>query len=359
MSTVTIWPICPRPYPDELLSSFLVRVAHANGASPWRFYSFHLSGPSIWTRDIDRNAELSLLTEVSRLAQVDLSILHGMTMQSWEDAMTDGRRSGRAQSIAPCINVVGSSRKMRKHFGMQYCAECLREEPYFRKAWRLSFVTTCTRHQADLRDCCVTCGASIAFCASEISLLHCFKCGRSLTLAKRECRPGHQVRAALQSKLFNALLTGTAMIGGREVSAAQLVRGVLILLRVLLVNRRSKAQCALSEMSLFKCPGSQIEKTRLGGRAIQCIVMASLLLAWPLRFAELASQLHLTQRSFAPFRELPLWLEDFVQTMPVGIKRQHVAHRSLVRAEFQRIRRRKKVGWRNERAKVILKALKK
>jgi hypothetical protein len=81
--------------------------------------------------------------------------------------------------------------RTRQGFGMQYCPQCLLEDqiPYFRKEWRVAFVTTCSRHQCMLRDRCVACGAGVAFHRGDMgnmqgqhweSIADCFACGESL-----------------------------------------------------------------------------------------------------------------------------------------------------------------------------------
>ena len=52
-----MWPAHPKPLPDELLSSWIVRVAEANAIKlqtlSWMLFG---NGVSPWNRDIDRNA---------------------------------------------------------------------------------------------------------------------------------------------------------------------------------------------------------------------------------------------------------------------------------------------------------------
>ncbi len=50
-----------------------------------------------------------------------------------------------------------------KHFGMQFCPCCLKEDeqPYYRKYWRLAFMVTCPKHGVWLHDRCPACAASV------------------------------------------------------------------------------------------------------------------------------------------------------------------------------------------------------
>jgi hypothetical protein len=50
-----------------------------------------------------------------------------------------------------------------KHFGMQFCPCCLKEDqqPYYRKYWRLAFMVTCPKHGVWLHDRCPACAAPV------------------------------------------------------------------------------------------------------------------------------------------------------------------------------------------------------
>src|SRR5215467_9687570 len=49
-----LWPIHLKPYDDELLSSWLVRLSRAYGVTPHRFCTSGWRHPAFWNRDIDK-----------------------------------------------------------------------------------------------------------------------------------------------------------------------------------------------------------------------------------------------------------------------------------------------------------------
>jgi TniQ len=86
---------------------------------------------------------------------------------------------------------VGVYHRTRRRFGLQYCPDCLAEdgEPYYRRRWRLAFMTVCERHAVPLRDRCPWCGAAVNFHRGEMgdyrkfavtSLTLCYACGHDL-----------------------------------------------------------------------------------------------------------------------------------------------------------------------------------
>ena len=63
---MSIWPIHPHPRPDELLSSWMVRLAHANRYKVHDFYALYFGRErQIWNRDIDHLAPDWLLNGLS------------------------------------------------------------------------------------------------------------------------------------------------------------------------------------------------------------------------------------------------------------------------------------------------------
>ncbi len=200
----TLWPIRPWPMPDELLSSWLNRVAVGNGMAPWSFYR-SLAKTVGWTGIVTRF--------VKRIADQDR---HQIKETSWVDFRCDNRlalylsqRSGMpksliqslalkrpkdvppgtltpagtlqwalAEAIPQMIRVDGDG-----YAYMRFCPYCLAEweDPWFRKVWRTSLAEVCTRHACRLLFNCV-CGESIRpHLSKEIrSQAFCYRCGRDL-----------------------------------------------------------------------------------------------------------------------------------------------------------------------------------
>lgn len=179
-----LWPAHPKPLPDELLSSWIVRIVTANGVK-LNTLTRQLFGPDLtpWNRDIDRNAPEWLLrvicarTGVPRERAVRAT-LHGYQGRVFPKSLL----SGQLRWILP-VKVWGST---RLGYGVQYCPLCLAEgqEPYFRRAWRVGFYTFCPIHHIMLQDACPACGAAVALHRRDIgknidesrALSHCHVC---------------------------------------------------------------------------------------------------------------------------------------------------------------------------------------
>jgi len=162
MSNSTLWPIRYKPLPDELLSSWLVRLAHGHGLKVQTLCNLTFGAQrQIWNRDIDRLAQPWLRNELSvRTGASAASIFH-TTLQSYEGILY---RRFRTAGALPWILVQQMYHRKRNGHGLQFCPTCLAEDsvPYFRKHWRIALVTVCVKHHTMLLDRCPGCGTAIA-----------------------------------------------------------------------------------------------------------------------------------------------------------------------------------------------------
>ncbi|WP_353890423.1 TniQ family protein [uncultured Aliiroseovarius sp.] len=143
------------PAPGELLSSWLHRLALANGV-PTRYFGrvLGLRGAG-WATRLDRALPehvLNLLVEQTRVPAEDIA---GLT------PVPDPLARLRLRLLTESQARHASGPQVTR---LQYCPACLREDqlPYFRRGWTLATRMTCFRHGCQLRDTCPTCGGGIA-----------------------------------------------------------------------------------------------------------------------------------------------------------------------------------------------------
>lgn len=142
----------------------------------------------VWNRDIDRLGPDWIVDVLAERTGTPVVIARNTTLRSYEGLLYPVfRTSGTLQ----WITTLQMFHRTRQGYGMQYCPRCLFEDriPYFRKRWRVAFVTTCNHHQCMLRDRCFACGAGVAFHRGDMgnpqgqhreSISDCFACGVSL-----------------------------------------------------------------------------------------------------------------------------------------------------------------------------------
>ena len=193
--TSPLWPIRYKPLPDELLSSWLVRLAHGHGLKVQTFCNLIFGNRhQVWNRDIDRLGPDWLVNELSARTGTPLEIAYGTTLRAYEGWLYPRFK---ASGALQWIQTLKMYHRKFEGFGLQYCPQCLQEgpEPYFRKSWRVAFNTVCVRHQCMMRDRCPNCGAGVAFHRRDMghdgivvtdSLATCYQCGFDLGVASPE-----------------------------------------------------------------------------------------------------------------------------------------------------------------------------
>lgn len=174
-----------KPQEDELLSSWLVRVALAHNTRPWSFCNLHFPHLHniIFSRDLDVWANDDLLAKLSTKSNLPAETLFSMTLQSYHGILQKKILTNTGNNMLSPI--VPRARKNLKH-GLRYCPLCLKEDvhPYFRKTWRISFYSVCLTHKMLLLDKCCKCKKPISFYKfkDDAGFTKCWSCGQKLSL---------------------------------------------------------------------------------------------------------------------------------------------------------------------------------
>lgn len=204
--TDPLWPIRYKPLPDELLSCWLVRLAHGHGLKVQTFCNLLFGNKrQVWNRDIDRLAPPWLIEELVRRTGTLPEIAWNTTLHVYEGILYSKFRSAGALQWILTLKMY---HRTRQGFGLQFCPTCLAEDtiPYFRKRWRIALNTVCTRHGIMLLDRCPVCGAGVAFHRLDMAradvievtpLSHCHSCGFDLRNAPTEIPTVYDREASL------------------------------------------------------------------------------------------------------------------------------------------------------------------
>lgn len=176
------WEIQIPLLPDELLSSWLVRTALANGCDPLVLTGAIWPGWRVWSIDIDRNPGTENLAVLSAMSGISIPALKGATLHPV--AKTILGEEPPAKNQWPWILTVGARNRIRNG-GMPFCPACLTadELPYFRLEWRFAWYVGCGKHRVQLLDRCPHCQAPIEphrLNAESQRLTVCASCYHSL-----------------------------------------------------------------------------------------------------------------------------------------------------------------------------------
>ena len=193
--TLPLWPIRYKPLPDELLSSWMVRLAHGHGLKVQTFCNLIFGNQfQVWNRDIDRLAPNWLVQKLCDHTGTALEVGHETTLRSYEGWLYPQMRTS---STLQWITALKLHHRKFEGYGIQFCPKCLQKdsEPYFRKYWRVSINTICIKHNCMLHDRCPRCGMGVAFHRLDMkhpefvpieSLATCHQCGFNLSSSPYE-----------------------------------------------------------------------------------------------------------------------------------------------------------------------------
>ncbi|KAA9382417.1 TniQ family protein [Neorhizobium galegae] len=167
------WPVIVTPQADELLSSWLHRLAFANGIAPRPFARVLGLNAGMWSAALD----LKLPADIATLLQAHTGIseyqLSAMSLAG--------------SPLKPLLLPLRNNGRRDSSRWLQFCSRCLAEDaqPYFRRRWRLATKACCSKHGCGLRDRCPSCRSRVAaFDQTElVPQHHCARCGYDLRRA--------------------------------------------------------------------------------------------------------------------------------------------------------------------------------
>ncbi len=176
--------IRPKPQKNELLSSWLVRVARAHNTHTTSFTNMHFKeykSNIIWARDLDIWCPNELIERISFKSGYSKELVFDLTLRSLEGIVAEHITG---KSCTKNIRPLGNYCNIKTKGGLQFCPVCLKEDsiPYFKKEWRLTFFTHCLKHNIKLLDRCPNCLKALTIFRNfqEKSFVYCYYCGHHL-----------------------------------------------------------------------------------------------------------------------------------------------------------------------------------
>jgi hypothetical protein len=152
------WSILTPLLAGEIISSWLVRAAFAQGCDPLVLTGEIWPKWRVWTLDADRMVEKDRLLPLVQCSGISEADFVAATIHP-----TASRIYGENPPIHatwPWILALGT-RNRKRRAGLQCCPACLKADqtPYFRLRWRYAWHTCCEEHECNLIDRCATCNA--------------------------------------------------------------------------------------------------------------------------------------------------------------------------------------------------------
>ncbi len=189
----------------------MTRLARAYRQAPADFWCRVWPEPGMSFQEIDRRPPEGLLQLLSSKTGTPYTQAVATTLAAYEQySMPSENASGNGDSQHP-----GGSLYYRTCRGdaIRFCPQRLAEDAhsYFRRQWRLAFVTVCEHHGVRLHEECVNCGASVRYekiTVWEGSLASCYRCGQDLRRMAAAAMPRGESStklSALQQRLLEII----------------------------------------------------------------------------------------------------------------------------------------------------------
>jgi TniQ len=159
-----LWPARRKPLSDELLSSWYVRLARANGLFPINLWKVIQPQRTFSLSILDSHNDTELFNILARHTRLDAAIFTGMLahQSSLSESSQFTYRRARDQIL-------------------RFCPVCLFAdgEPYYRRSWQFARRHMCPKHHAWLQVHCRHCSSPINLqdlSLDCVSLAVCFGC---------------------------------------------------------------------------------------------------------------------------------------------------------------------------------------
>lgn len=346
------WTFKLKPFPDELLSSWLVRVAFAHGQNPYIFHNLHLPGLPIWNRDVDRAHPAGLLEGLSAVSGLSVRRIKAASLVRYRSLRSGAPINGEW----PFVLAAGIYHRKRRRHGLQFCPNCLGSgTAYFRRNWRLAFVLKCEVCSMPMSDACPHCDAPLAPHRALSGLGTCHRCGGNICDGPSYTEHGSELaNGGMQALLTRVARRGAVGWLGGPQRPSDALQAAIVLNRLVPAKRIDACRRAIG---LPTCPvpmGSErLERQRLSERALRLETIGHWASDWPHNFRLGASALGLTGRSFSGTC-VPASLAAEVARLPAGQARPRGARPLVLGPDLRTIRRRSLASYRHVRASRIL-----
>jgi len=257
-----------QPQKDELLSSWISRVALSYYINSAELFSKHLIKYNAYKRDLDIAIfDDDFWSTLSYLSQLSVFKLKSMQILDLEGKLQKKIYINHRNRwiVASSGNIYPNKRKSKS---LRFCPLCLKEKGYYSKDSKLIFINVCTKHQVYMQDTCPKCNSIVLpIRLSPPKKIHeCFCCGYDLSSINPQKASTGEVEAVEFSK---GVLSSNIFLHQNHIRTALDYFTVLFLItknlhrfskkdRLLMEHRINKTNLPSSSPYLFLQPPSYL-----------------------------------------------------------------------------------------------------
>lgn len=307
------FPLPLRPQDEELLSSWLIRLALLHRTAPTTFTNLYLpeTRNKLWSADLDLQADEPLLSRLSQKSGIAVGLLRAMTLGSYEGVLFE--RRCRESRGTPFVNPLGLRGRRCTLPGVRYCPGCLREDesPYLRKAWRLAISVACPAHGCVLLDRCSGCGKPLTpyLCGANGPFRTCHQCGGDLVANKIAGIPASPEVLEVVRRLLAVMTEGYVLVDDRPVYSHLYFRVVHQMLKLLVSGKHGpKLRAGVGLKGCAVPNGKAFEAIPIEKQALLLTKVVWVLDDWPARFVGVCEKEKLfSSVLLKDFQDAPFW----------------------------------------------------
>lgn len=311
------FPLKLRPCDDELLSSWLIRLALKHRTMPSTFTNLYLpqTRNKLWSADLDLQGNPEFIEALSDKSGIPCDIFQGMSLKSYEGFLFE--KAYGSTGGTPFINPLGMRGRRNTLPGVRFCPVCLQEDehPFIRKAWRLSYWVACPKHECFLANRCPECGTPITpYIAINQGLWgFCHSCNQNfIKNTLTEAAPADTL--SMVQHLHSVVTRGYLLINDKPIYSHLYCIVVHQLIKLMLSRKYGPQLCEALEITFSEIT---LKKTfeRLPMR-IQTLLLKKavwLLDEWPERFVAVCKQSRvLSSGLLRDLERAPFWYWDVI-----------------------------------------------
>lgn len=162
-----------KPYENELLSSWLFRIAKRNYTNVSSLLHYHFKNKNMSIKDIDlykfNKKEIQLIKEIYSVSVKKHQLFKYNSYL--EEVITNTSRH-------VWISTSNRNPYYKKFCGIRFCPLCLKEKEYFHDTWRIMLFNICEKHNCFLLNSCEKCHSKIIYANNsyDIPMYRCHNC---------------------------------------------------------------------------------------------------------------------------------------------------------------------------------------
>lgn len=321
------WPSFVKPLPDEIFSSWLLRLSRSHLVRYYTFCSSYFNGIEFWDRDLDKFLPEGIKIIITKKSILKTADVERMMLTSFNPYVFVTELSGRNPWFTP-FSVYSHKYAARHQTTLSICPSCLNNDgptSYFRKSWRLSIQTICEKCRVNMIDACPNCGMQINHLISEkgrksqtpiFPVTYCWKC--LYDLKTYPCKRPTETFLDMQAYLAQTIQSGYDIAHSLQYSHLYFV----VLKKIIaLLNKANKDQlrgfqeliCASTGLEFISPSNGRENPFELMNidRRRNLLYKAYWVLAdWPYRFREITGKAGLRSKLFTDdFHDIPYWFQ--------------------------------------------------